>query len=274
MNVITATLVSLILLSCSQWRSKDGGEMSIPENLQEALDSESRAPENVRRDKYVHPGETLEFFGVKPDLTVVEVYPGAGYYAEILAPYLAKEGQYVIAIPRLPPNPPAFMIENERKLQNILLRHQEVHSKARFVPFEPFDEKNRIRPEFADMALNFNNVHNWVANDITDMAFKFLYDVLKPGGILGIVQHRIPEGKKKVPKSGYMTESEVIAMAEKAGLKFVAKSEINANPKDTADYPGGVWTLPPTYRYGKKNRDRYEAIGESDKMTLKFIKED
>lgn len=271
MNGKIALIISLLLLSCSQFRKKSG-EASIPESLGGATNSSSRSSENIERDQYQHPEETLEFFGIKPEMTVVEITPGAGYYTEILAPYLAKSGQYVIVVPRMPSRPPSFMLENERKLQDILLRHREVMAKTKFIPFEETDKKNKIKAGFADMVVSFNSVHNWVASKNAPFSFKFFYNVLKPGGILGLTQHRVAEGKKNFPKSGYLTERSVIQMAQKAGFRFVGRSEINANPKDTADYPDGVWTLPPTYRLGEVDRDRFEDIGESDRMTLKFIK--
>lgn len=260
----------LLLFSCSQFKKHE--EPVIPGSLEEAVDSSARAEENSDRDEYQHPKETLEFFGIKPEMTVIEISPGAGYYTEILAPYLARSGQYIMAIPRIPQNPPPFLIENERKLQDILLRQAEVKAKTKFIPFEPVDERNRIKKDYVDMVLVFSHVHNWIAKDETEASLKFCHDVLKKGGILGITQHRIKPGKKRVPKSGYMYEKEVISLVTRAGFRLVEKSEINANPKDTADYPDGVWTLPPTYRLGEKDKDKYEDIGESDRMTLKFVK--
>jgi predicted methyltransferase len=205
-------------------------------------------------------------------MTVIEVSPGSGYYTEILAPFLAQRGQYFMAIPRMTDRPTPLAVENEKKLQEILLRKPEVQANSKFVPLEPIDKRNRTKPEFADAVLVFNTLHNWVARNEVESSLKFAHEVLRPGGTLGIIQHRIAEGKKKVPKSGYMTEAEVITMARQAGFKLVEKSELNANPKDSADYPLGVWVLPPTYRLGDKDRKKYQAIGESDKMTLKFIK--
>ena len=266
-----ALLLILLITSCAQFRNNQDGP-AIPESLEEAVDSSARAEENTDRDEYQHPAETLAFFGIDPKMSLVEISPGAGYFTEILAPFLAREGQYYMAVPRVPPNPPPFVIENEKKLQDILLRQKEVQGKAKFIPFEPLDKRNRTKRDFADVVLAFSSFHNWVAKDETASSLKFCHDILKPGGVLGIVQHRIKEGKKRVPKSGYMYEKEVIGMVTKAGFRFVGKSEINANPKDTADYPEGVWSLPPTYRMGDVDRDKYEDIGESDRMTLKFIK--
>ncbi len=264
------TFFFLLIFSCSQFKKYE--EPAIPGSLEEAVEASSRTEENSDRDEYQHPRETLEFFGLKPNMTVVEISPGAGYFTEILAPYLAKEGQYVMAIPRIPQNPPPFLIENEKKLQDILLRQQEVKAKTKFIPFEPLDERNRIKKEYVDIVLVFSHVHNWIAKSETEASLKFCYDIMKKGATLGVVQHRIKPGKKRVPKSGYMYEKEVIELVTRAGFKLVGRSDINANPRDTADYSEGVWTLPPTYRLGEKDKDKYEDIGESDRMTLKFIK--
>lgn len=271
MKIHSALLLIAILSSCTLLK-KSQQEPPIPGSLEEAVEASSRSEENSDRDEYQHPKETLEFFKLRPDMTVVEISPGAGYFTEILAPYLAKQGQYVMAIPRIPQNPPPFLIENERKLQDILLRQAEVKAKTKFIPFEPIDNRNRTKREFADMVMVISSVHNWVAKNETKASLKFCHDILKPGGILGIVQHRIRNGKKRVPKSGYMYESEVISLVTKAGFKLVEKSEINANPKDTADWPEGVWTLPPTFRLGEQDRDKYEDIGESDRMTMRFVR--
>lgn len=269
----TITLMAtLLFFSCSQVRHHQNMETTIPGTLEEAIESNARAEENTDRDKYQHPKETLEFFGLKPEMTVVEISPGAGYFTEILAPYLARAGQYVMAVPRMPSRPLPFMKENERKIQDILLQNREVQAKTKLIPFEPRDKRNKVKADWADMVLTFNHIHNFVAKKSAPQSFKFFYDILKKGGVLGVVQHRIAEGQKKIPMSGYMTENEVISLAKKAGFKLVGKSEINANPKDKADYPEGVWTLPPTYRLGEKDRDKYEDIGESNRMTLKFVK--
>lgn len=262
--------LSLILVSCSH-KYPDNRSV-LPDSLEEVVESDFRNPENVERDEFQHPLETLKFFGVTPNQTVVEVSPGQGYFTEILAPYLAKNGQLVLAMPRMSPRAAAVLVENEKKLQDILLRHETIQKKTRIIPFEPLDKRNKISKNFADVVVTFNTVHNFMAKKSAGDSFKFFYDILKPGGTLGIVQHRIRDGRTRVPKSGYMYEGEVIKFAQDAGFKLVGRSEINANPKDKANYPGGVWTLPPFYRLGDKDRDKYEDIGESDRMTLKFIK--
>lgn len=262
--------ICVFLSACSH--RYPGHNDPLPESLEAAVESDFRNPKNVKRDEYQHPGQTLAFFGIKPDMTIVEVQPGNGYWTEILAPYLSKKGQLVLAVPRMPPNPPAVLVKNEQKIQEIMLRHQDVQNKTRIIPFEPRDKRNSIDENFADVVLSFNNIHNIIAKESVKESFRLFYDVLKPGGILGIVQHRVKEGRRKVPMSGYLYEKEVIKMAVDAGFRYLGKSEINANPKDKADYPKGVWTLPPFYRLGKKDRDKYKDIGESDKMTLKFSK--
>lgn len=263
--------MQFLIFSCS--KKYFDPNAPLPETLEAAVDSDFRTPDNDERDEYQHPLETLQFFGVKEKMTVVEVSPGAGYFTEILAPFLSRKGQLVLALPRMPQHPPQFLIDNEKSLQEILMRQNEIQTKTKLIPFEPIDERNRTPKEFTDMILSFNNIHNMVAHDNVAESFQFFYDILKPGGTLGIVQHRVRKGRKKVPKSGYLYESEVIQMARRAGFKLVAKSEINANDKDKADYPDGVWTLPPFYRLGDKDHDRYEDIGESDRMTLKFKKQ-
>jgi predicted methyltransferase len=270
MKSFSCLFILIALSACSHQYPKRNA--ALPGSLEMAVESDFRDPKNTDRDKYQHPLETLTFFGVKPDLTVVEVRPDDGYYTEILAPYLSEKGKLYLAVPRMPPHPPRVLIENEKKLQDILLRHESVQKNTRIIPFEPLNKRNNVQKESADVVLNFNNVHNFVAKGSEEESFQFFYEVLKPGGTLGIVQHRIHKGKKRVPRSGYLYEHEVINMARKAGFKLVKKSEINANPKDKANYPKGVWTLPPTYRLGNVDRDKYEDIGESDKMTLKFIK--
>lgn len=270
MKIFLSFFVAIYLCSCTH-RYPDT-KAALPQSIEAAVESDFRAPENSDRDKYQHPEETLSFFGLKPDMTVVEVSPGSGYFTEILAFYLSEAGQLYLSIPRMPPKPPLILIENEKKIQDILLRHSQVQNKTKLIPFESADKRNRIPKDFADAVVTFNTIHNMMAKNSAYDSFKIFYELLKPGGTLGIVQHRVREGKKKIPKSGYMYEREVINLALKAGFKLVAKSEINANPKDNAQYPAGVWTLPPYYRLGDQDREKYEDIGESDRMTLKFVK--
>lgn len=240
----------------------------LPQTLDEALKSSYRTPGNEERDRYRNPRETLEFFGLEPEMTVVEISPGTGWYAEILAPYLNAKGKYIAAAV------PVSVYASGQKFLDWVQSHPEIAQKIVVSDFAPPEMVNIAAPASADMVLTFRNVHNWTKSGGDKAAFKAFFDVLKPGGILGVVEHRA-NPKKKIDKkglSGYVAEKEVIRLAQQAGFKLVAKSEINANPKDTKDYPKGVWTLPPRFAEGEKDRARYAAIGESDRMTLKFVK--
>lgn len=241
--------------------------------LDAALASSTRDPKNVARDQYRHPRETLAFFGVKPTQTLIEITPGGGWYSEILAPYLKDGGHYVAAVyDDAVPNQPAY-----RYRQNKALRERFANATVYGTPeVRGFDPK---APSFgpagsADVVLTFRNAHNWVDEGTADAYFKGFFDVLKPGGTLGVVDHRAKPGTdlEKMKTSGYLTEALVIELAQKAGFKLQDKSEINANPKDAADHPNGVWTLPPSNQHDAKDDAKYKAIGESDRMTLRFVK--
>ena len=241
--------------------------------LEAAVAAPTRTPANIPRDRYRHPFETLSFFGVRPSDTVVEIWPGGGWYTEILAPYLARGGGKLI-LATLDGQPGGVA-----KLQQT---HPTVYGAVTSAVFPAFDAKTkRVPANSADVVLTFRNVHNWRMGyqrpdkqDYSGEAFKQIYAMLKPGGMLGIVDHRLPESasEERERSSGYIKVSTVRRLAEAAGFRFVGSSEINANPKDTADWPDGVWTLPPALRLKDQDRDKYLAIGESDRMTLKFVK--
>lgn len=239
-----------------------------PSTLEEALNSTYRTPVNKERDQYRHPEETLKFFGLQPQMTVVEISPGGGWYAEILAPYLSHQGQYVAAAV------PVSVYSGGQKFLDWLEKYPDLKSKVKVTDFAPPKMVSIGAPGSADMVLTFRNVHNWMSNKGEKAAFKAFYDVLKSGGTLGVVEHRAnPNAKADAQaKSGYVTEAQVIKMAKAAGFKLVEKSEINSNAKDTKNYPKGVWTLPPSYALGEQDRAKYQEIGESDRMTLKFVK--
>lgn len=241
--------------------------------LKAALDAPHRSSANKARDIYRHPVETLTFFGLTPAMTVVEVYPGNGWYTEILAPYLKERGKYYAA-GWDPEAAQEFIRKGVAAYRAKLDANPDLYSAAEVTVLAP-PGKTAIAPAgSADLVLTFRNVHNWMAAGTAEPVFKAMYAALKPGGYLGVVEHRAPADAPQDPKArkGYVREDHAIRLAEDAGFKLVARSEINANPRDTKDYPKGVWTLPPTYAEGDKDRDRYAAIGESDRFTLLFQK--
>lgn len=241
--------------------------------LAEAINGKHRPADNKARDRYRHPQQTLEFFDVKATMTVVEVWPGQGWYTEILAPYLKDHGKLYAAHFSADAEQ-AFYRENLNSFINKTQQNPNLYSKMQLTVLQP-PKFLEIAPEgWADRVLTFRNVHNWMKNDQAAMVFKAMYKALKPGGLLGVVEHRNTANKPQDPKaeSGYVSEDYVISLARNAGFEFLAKSEINANPKDSKDYPEGVWALPPALRSPEKDQQKYLDIGESDRMTLKFVK--
>ena len=239
--------------------------------LTQALQGKWRDPANAARDKYRHPRETLEFFGLKPDMTVVQLWPGNGWYTEVLAPVLKDHGQLIdAAVPAKGDSESDNTVRYLAKLK----ADPAVYGKVKVVDFSPPSKMDLGAPESADMVLTFRNLHNWQGREQLDNVFATAFKVLKHGGVFGVCEHRAPAGKTvdQTYKSGYMPVDYVIQEAQKAGFKLAGQSEVNANPKDTKDYPNGVWTLPPTYTLDDKDKAKYAAIGESDRMTLKFVK--
>ncbi|MAI62048.1 MAG: methyltransferase [Micavibrio sp. TMED27] len=241
--------------------------------LQTIVNSDHRSSENKTRDAFRHPIETLKFFDIKPEHTVVEINPGGGWYTEILGPYLKESGTLYLAI---------FSDESARSYaprlnakSKTMTANKELYGEVHYTVMDTPTHVGPVAPDgSADRVLTFRNVHNWMADNSGEAAFTSFYKALKPGGILGVVEHRAKTDKEQAPRalSGYVREDYVIKLAEKAGFKLVEKSEINANPKDTANYKDGVWSLPPSLRAKEKDDEKYLAIGESDRMTLKFIK--
>ena len=245
--------------------------------LDAILAGDWRDPANVARDAFRHPRETLAFFGVGPSQTVVEISPGAGWYTEILAPLAQGKGRYIGVL-----NDPAkagserateYYANANAKFREKLAAHADVYANASLIEVDPkapvFGE-----PGSADVVLTFRNVHNWVGAGSEAAMFKGFYDVLAPGGVLGVVEHRAAAGKtlEEVVESGYLPEDYVVGLATAAGFVLEEKSEVNANPADTKDHPNGVWTLPPGNRHDEADKAKYAAIGESDRMTLRFVK--
>jgi predicted methyltransferase len=275
----STVLVSLCILASSLVAAADakstaatGTQAQAPDPaLAKAVADSARSPKYVARDRFRHPAEELTFFGLKPNMTVVEVWPGGGYWTEILGPYLKSSGHYYAAVP----------VKGESKEEDAGVAAW----RARIEP-----QKDRYGtiiitglgkghydlapPGSADLVVTFRNFHNWMEGGYADEALKGIYTALKPGGILGIEDHRGRNDQPQDPsaKSGYVRQDYTIEQARKAGFEFVGASEIDANPKDTKDYPQGVWTLPPTLTLGDKDREKYLAIGEADNYVLKFRK--
>lgn len=272
-NLIAAALASAALTgSVALYAKHHEGHGASKQAIAAAVAAQHRSEANRARDKYRHPVETLEFFGIKPTDTVVELWPGGGWYTEILAPYLAEKGQLIAAAPA------------GRATEGLAKRldaNATLYGKVQRANFPSVLGGTPVAPGTADAVLTFRNVHNWKMGymqpektDYSEAAFREIYAMLKPGGVLGIEDHRLPESAsaERERASGYIKVSTVRKLAEAAGFKFAGASEVNANPKDTADWPDGVWTLPPTLAKGDVDRAKYQAIGESDRMTLKFVK--
>lgn len=242
------------------------------EKVDTALAGDWRPADNKARDQYRHPKQTLEFFGLAPGMTVIEITPGGGWYAQVLAPLMKDEGTYIAAVAK-PTNPEGEAAENQSALDKMFAADAERYGAAKVVVFDG-KAPNFGPAGSADMVVTFRNVHNWVGRDTAPAMFQAFYDVLKPGGVLGVAEHRAAAGTTldQNDKSGYLPQDYVIKLATDAGFTLAAESEINANPKDTHDHEKGVWTLPPSLALGDKDREKYLAIGESDRMTLKFVK--
>jgi predicted methyltransferase len=241
--------------------------------LDSILEGAHRSPENRARDEYRHPKETLLFFGLRPEMHVVEIWPDpSGWYTEIIAPLVRDKGKYYAAVLDAAPGN-ANQEKRVADFQRKLALRPDLYDRVEVVKL-PADGSDMVPPGTADMVVTFRNVHNWMARNHASQAFASMYKALKPGGTLGVVEHRGNPAKTQDPeaKSGYVNEQYAIDLIEAQGFKLVAKSEINANPADTKDYEQGVWTLPPVYRLGDKDREKYAAIGESDRFTLKFVK--
>jgi predicted methyltransferase len=231
-----------------------------------AVGAPARSEANRARDMWRHPRETLGFFGVEPDDSLVEIWPGGGWYSEILAPLVREHGTY-------------WAVGPERQLANVralMAADKATYGRTRLAAFPAAAAEPKVPDGSADVVLTFRNVHNWIMPDrpFAEEAFRQMFAMLKPGGTLGVVEHRLPESADpaREKSSGYIKVSTVRRLAEKAGFRLVATSEINANPADTRDHPDGVWSLPPSLRGREAGRERFLAIGESDRMTLKFVK--
>jgi predicted methyltransferase len=279
---IAAALFVLTLTGCasSSLDSQDSSRGSQSQgagaaSLDAAINGSQRSSQARARDVYRHPKETLQFFDLGPTQAVLEIAPGGGWYTDILAPYLRNAGQlyeaqYLSTSVDLAAEDSATDAAYRRKLANApSVYGNVVVGTLHAGQFNGFDSNERF-----DRVLTFRNIHNWIKDGQFDANLRAFYGALKHGGELGVEEHRARPGttEQQMIDSGYVTEAFVIEHAKAAGFVLLARSEINANPKDTKDYPHGVWSLPPTYQGGDVDRSRFAAIGESDRMTLKFIK--
>ncbi len=236
-------------------------------DLKGAVASEDRTPKNTLRDSSRNPVETLSFFGIESDMVVIELSPGGGWYTEILANYIHYPGT-LIAAHWSKDSEIAYYRRGRANFEKKMSKHP-MYGRVEIVDlYSELADENSV-----DAVLTFRNLHNWLGPNL-DNIFSNTFKSLKPGGVFGIVEHRAKPGTsmEMMKKSGYVTEAHAIEIAKKHGFELAAKSEINANPKDTADHPKGVWTLPPNYRLKDKDREKYSDIGESDRMTLLFKK--
>ena len=254
-------------------QKQSGFESRIADVLAMAHRSEA----NRARDKYCHPAETLSFFGLNDAQTVVEISPGGGWYTEILAPLLNERGHYLAALndpeKASSENAKTYYAKQNAEFEANFKANPELYGKAAMVLIDT-KAPNFGPAGSADLVVTFRNVHNWMGQGAEKNMFKGFFEVLKAGGKLGVTEHRAAPGTdpKVSAETGYLSEEVVIKLALDAGFVLEAKSEINANPLDTKDYKGGVWTLPPTLSEGEVDKAKYLAIGESDRMTLLFKK--
>lgn len=240
--------------------------------LAQLAQAKHRSAKNIARNDARNPVATLEFFELAEDSVVVEIWPGGGWYSEIIAPYVKAKGK-LYAAHFDPDSEAGYFIRSRKAYQSKLQQYPWQYESVALSAFFPPKKLNTLKG-VADRVLTFRNVHNWMKADYAEQAFAEFFIMLKPGGLLGVVEHRAKPGTDLATmiKSGYVSQARVISLAEQAGFKLLGKSEINANAKDSGDHPRGVWTLPPRLALGEQDRDKYIAIGESDRMTLKFIK--
>ena len=259
---------ALLVTGCAATSTRQ----TTAQGLDRILAGSQRSEENRARDRYRHPKETLLFFGIRPETSVLEVWPEPGWYTEVIAPLVADKGKYTAAV--IEPDPQSKYVTQRLDAYNQKLASRpDLHSHVAVVTF-PSNGGDAVPAGSVDMVVTFRNIHNWMAREAASQAFATMYKALRPGGVLGVVEHRGNPAVTQDPKakSGYVNEDYAIRLIEAQGFRLAGKSQINANPRDTKDYEQGVWTLPPTYRLADQDRDKYAQIGESDRFTLKFVK--
>ncbi len=271
------SIAALLAVACATAPTKEEQRLldtpspaqAANEKLKTALAAPHRSAENKARDKYRHPLTTLAFFGLQDNHTVLEMFPGPGWYTEVLAPVLRDNGKLLVTSADPNGDPEDYQVKRAKELDALVATHPAVFDNLGKVIIDSKDVKLGA-PGTVDMVLVFRSLHGWVQGGTADKILSEIFAVLKPGGTLGIEGHR---GKEGTPlDGGYMPESMAIELVKRAGFELAEKAEINANPKDTKDHPKGVWTLPPSYALGDQDREKYTAIGESDRFTLRFVK--
>jgi predicted methyltransferase len=275
MKFSSAFLVANLLVCWLGLGSQTATAQTTNDALAKVLAGPHRSATNVARDGWRHPKETLAFFDLTPEMTVIEISPGGGWYTEILAPYLRDKGQLILAADD-PASGVAYYQRSADRLAKRLQAQPALYDKVQVLPFEVPGKLALGPANSVDRVLTFRNVHNWVGDGeaVVTAVFKSAFAALKPGGVMGVVDHRLPADRAQDTKasSGYVHVAYVVKLAERAGFKQAGSSEVNANPKDSADHIKGVWALPPTYANKDADRAKFEAIGESDRFTLKFVK--
>ena len=272
---VVAAAVAAFAFGLIAGAAVDASEPGTAQLIARWMRGSHRAPGHEARNRYRHPVETLTFFGLQPSTTVVEVWPSQGWYTEILAPLLRNRGRYYAAgFALTAKRTPEWRKEMQRELQKKLSKNPQYYDRVVVTELSIPERAAMSEPGTADLVLTFRNVHNWMNGGYAQAMFDAMFAALKPGGTLGLVEHRAPAGVSRdhMIRTGYVTEAHVKKLAAGAGFRFVGSSEINANPSDTKNHPLGVWTLPPTLRLGAQDRAKYLAIGESDRMTLRFVK--
>jgi predicted methyltransferase len=272
-RVATAAIAIAAAIAVGGCANSTSTRQATSTSLDAILAGPQRSEENRARDVWRHPRDTLLFFGLRAEMRVVEIWPDPdGWYTEVIAPLVREKGKYYAAVLDTAPG----VASQQKRVSDFeakLAAAPMLYDKVTVVPFHT-DGRDMLPPASVDMVVTFRNMHNWMARDSAQQAFASMYRALKPGGVLGVVEHRGDPATPQDPKakSGYVNEQYAIDLIESQGFRLVAKSEINANPRDTKDYEQGVWTLPPTWRLGNRDREKYAAIGESDRFTLKFVK--
>jgi predicted methyltransferase len=265
--ILSTTLLAAAMLAGPAVAHDTGGALSA------AIAGDHRAEADRARDAARNPKETLEFFGFDAHATVIEVYPGGGWYTEILAPALRDHGKFVAA--HFSPDATAAYMQRVRgEFLTKMAANPELYDQVEVRGYVPGSDQGLGAPGSADLVLTFRNMHSFYRNGDLEHFLADARGVLKSGGVLGVVAHRAAPGADPAAgkDSGYLPQAWVVEQAEAAGFRLDASAEINANPADTTDHPGGVWALPPSLRHGDQDRAKYEAIGESDRMTLRFVK--